>query len=131
MLRQKFFGPEIKQIEKEGATYMGGTKTEKAEKRRHKSGLPNVWKTVYRQRYLILMMLPGLIWFLIFKYCTYAGLGLAFTNYGFKKSVDFVGLRNFIRLFHAPQFWTAFKNTIIISICNIVFYFHFRLSSHC
>lgn len=42
------------------------------------------YRQLYRQRYLILMMLPGLLWFLIFKYCTYAGLGLAFTNYGLK-----------------------------------------------
>ena len=60
------------------------------------------YRQLYRQRYLILMMLPGLLWFLIFKYCTYAGLGLAFTNYGFKKSVDFVGLRNFNRVFYFP-----------------------------
>ena len=85
------------------------------------------YRQLYRQRYLILMMLPGLLWFLIFKYCTYAGLGLAFTNYGFKKSVDFVGLRNFNRLFKSAQFWTAFKNTMIISICNIVFYFPFPI----
>lgn len=87
----------------------------------------NLKRTLYRQRYLFLMLLPGVIWFIIFKYCTYAGLGLAFTNYGFKKTVDFVGLRNFTRLFHSPGFWTAFKNTIIISICNIVFYFPFPI----
>lgn len=87
----------------------------------------NFRRTLYRQRYLFLMLLPGLIWFIIFKYCTYAGLGLAFTNYGFKKTVDFVGLRNFTRLFHSPGFWTAFKNTIIISLCNIVFYFPFPI----
>lgn len=90
-------------------------------------GSASIWKTIWRQKYLFLMMLPGLIWFLVFKYCTYAGLALAFTNYGFKKSVDFVGLRNFIRLFKSPSFWTAFKNTIIISICNIVFYFPFPI----
>lgn len=82
-----------------------------------------LWKTICRQRYLLLMLLPGILWFLIFKYCTYAGLGMAFTNYGFKKSVDFVGLRNFVRLFKSVAFWTAFKNTLIISICNMVFYF--------
>ena len=87
----------------------------------------NFRRTLYRQRYLFLMLLPGLIWFIIFKYCTYAGLGLAFTNYGFKKTVDFVGLRNFTRLFHSPGFWTAFKNTIIIGLCNIVFYFPFPI----
>lgn len=85
------------------------------------------WKTVNKQKFLLLMLLPGLIWFLIFKYCTYAGLGIAFTNYGFKKAVDFVGLRNFIRLFKSATFWTAFKNTMIISVCNIVFYFPFPI----
>lgn len=84
-------------------------------------------KTLYRQRYLLLMMLPGLLWFLIFKYCTYAGLGLSFTNYGFKKSIDFVGIRNFKRIFMSAVFWNAFKNTLIISICNLIFYFPFPL----
>lgn len=92
-----------------------------------KANARNFRRTLYRQRYLFLMLLPGLIWFIIFKYCTYAGLGLAFTNYGFKKSVDFVGLRNFTRLFNSPGFWNAFKNTIIISLCNIVFYFPFPI----
>lgn len=89
--------------------------------------LPRILKNVNRQKYLLLMLLPGLIWFLVFKYCTYAGLGLSFTNYGFKKTVDFVGMKNFIRLFKAAAFWTAFKNTLIISVCNIVFYFPFPI----
>jgi len=81
----------------------------------------------YKQRYLIIMMLPGLIWYIVFKYFTYGGLLLAFTNYGFKAQVDFVGLRNFVRLFQSAVFWNAFKNTVIISLCNIVFYFPFPL----
>ncbi len=85
------------------------------------------WRTLYRQRYIWLMLIPGLLWFLVFKYCTYAGLAMSFTNYGFKKTVDFVGLRNFQRLFKSVQFWTAFKNTLIISLCNIIFYFPFPI----
>ena len=92
-----------------------------------KISLPGILKNIHRQKYLLLMLLPGLLWFVVFKYCTYAGLGLAFTNYGFKKSVDFVGMRNFIRLFKSVAFWTAFKNTMIISICNIIFYFPFPI----
>lgn len=84
-------------------------------------------RTVYRQRYLLLMMIPGLLWYIVFKYTTYLGLGLAFTNYGFKDTVSFVGLRNFSRLFKSAMFWNALRNTLIISICNIVFYFPFPL----
>lgn len=82
---------------------------------------------VYRQRYLLLMLLPGLLYFIVFKYITYAGLTLAFTNYGFKKEVSFVGLTNFIRLFKSNTFWNAFKNTLVISLFNIIFYFPFPL----
>lgn len=83
--------------------------------------------TLYKQRYLFIMLLPGLLWFLIFKYLTYSGLLLAFTNYGFRAEVDFIGLKNFQRLFKSAVFWNAFRNTIIISLCNIIFYFPFPL----
>ena len=86
-----------------------------------------IWTTIYNQRFLWLMILPGLLWFIIFKYCTYAGLSLAFTNYGFRDEVSFVGLRNFSRLFQSSVFWNAFRNTLIISLCNIIFYFPFPL----
>ena len=87
----------------------------------------SIWSTIYNQRYLWFMILPGLIWFIVFKYCTYAGLTFAFTNYGFRDEVSFVGLRNFSRLFQSSVFWNAFRNTIIISLCNIIFYFPFPL----
>lgn len=86
-----------------------------------------VRKILYQQRYLLMMMLPGILWFIIFKFATYTGLALAFTNYGFSKEVSFVGLRNFSRLFKSAAFWNAFKNTVIISVCNIIFYFPFPL----
>lgn len=87
----------------------------------------NIWRTIYNQRYLLLMMLPGILWYIVFKFATYSGLLLAFTNYGFKDTVSFVGLRNFRRLFKSAVFWNSFRNTLIISLCNIVFYFPFPL----
>lgn len=76
-----------------------------------------------RQKYLLLMLLPGMIWYLVFKYVPMLGLGLAFTDYGFRAKVSFVGLENFHRLFTSSIFWKAFRNTIVLSIYNIVFYF--------
>ena len=84
-------------------------------------------KRLWKQRWLLLMLLPGIIWFILFKYATYAGLGLSFTNYGFRKTVSFVGLRNFQRLFRSASFLNAFRNTLIISLYNIVFYFPFPI----
>jgi len=78
---------------------------------------------VQKQKYLLLMMLPGLVWYVLFKYLPSLGLGLAFTDYGFRATTSFIGLANFQRLLKSAIFWNAFRNTLIISIANIVFYF--------
>ncbi len=78
---------------------------------------------IRRQKFLLLMLCPGIIWYIVFKYLPMLGLGLAFTDYGFRAKVSFVGFDNFIRLFSSSIFWNAFRNTLVISILNIVFYF--------
>ena len=78
---------------------------------------------IKRQRFLLLMILPGLIWYLLFKYLPMLGLGLAFTDYGFRANVSFVGFANFERLFSSSIFWRSFRNTLLLSFYNIVFYF--------
>ncbi|MFA5448017.1 MAG: ABC transporter permease subunit [Sphaerochaeta sp.] len=81
------------------------------------------YSRVKAQRYLLLIMLPGLVWYLLFKYLPLLGLFLGFTDYGFRATVSFVGLDNFRRLFTSSIFWNAFRNTMIISVANIIFYF--------
>ena len=78
---------------------------------------------IKRQKYLLLMLLPGILWYVVFKYLPMLGLSLAFTDYGFKAKVSFIGLKNFKRLFSSTIFWNAFRNTLVISIMNTVFYF--------
>ena len=78
---------------------------------------------IKRQKLLIIMLVPGLLWYLIFKYLPMISLGLAFTDYGFRAKVSFIGFDNFKRLFTSVIFWNAFRNTLIISLANIVFYF--------
>lgn len=82
---------------------------------------------VRRQKCLLLMLIPGVLWYLVFKYLPMLSLGLAFTDYGFRAKVSFIGLDNFHRLFTSTIFWNAFRNTLLISLANIVFYFPFPL----
>ena len=84
---------------------------------------------VRKQKFLLLMLLPGMIWYLVFKYMPMLGLGLAFTDYGFRANVSFVGLDNFQRLFTSTIFWNAFRNTLLISFYNKIFYFPIPLIS--
>lgn len=79
--------------------------------------------TLSNQKFLLLMLLPGVVWYLLFKYLPLLGLALGFTDYGFRARVSFVGLENFQRLFTSAIFWNAFRNTLIISLANIIFYF--------
>ena len=89
--------------------------------------IPNIHKPlsvrIKRQKYLLIMLIPGIVWYILFKYLPLMGLSLAFTDYGFRAKVSFIGLENFRRLFNSAIFWKAFKNTLIISLANIVFYF--------
>ena len=90
-------------------------------------GLPKTqssfWERVNRQKYVLLLLIPGLIWYIIFSYLPMIGSYLAFTNTGLTANPTFIGLDNFKRLFMSPDFWRAFKNTLIISAYYLIFYF--------
>jgi putative aldouronate transport system permease protein len=68
-------------------------------------------------------MIIGLIWYILFKYYPLWFITKAFTNYGTVADAYFTGLANFRRLFASPLFWRAFKNTLVLSFLNLVFYF--------
>lgn len=79
-----------------------------------------------RNRWLYAMLLPGLLYFLIFKYWPMYGILIAFKDYqpflGFWDS-PFVGLKHFERLFGDSNFLMLFRNTLILAAYNILFFF--------
>ena len=69
-----------------------------------------------------LMLLPGLVYFIVFHYAPMYGVQIAFRNYRMKLGFfgsPWVGMENFERLFRDPGFITALKNTVIISLLKI------------
>ena len=80
-------------------------------------------KRFSKQKYIFMLVVPGVIWFIVFKYYPLRFIIKAFTNYGPVANPRFTGLANFQRLFLSPNFWRAFRNTLILSFYNIVFYF--------
>ncbi|WP_028551803.1 ABC transporter permease [Paenibacillus sp. UNC451MF] len=86
----------------------------------------SLWKRVVRNRYIYLMILPGFLYFLIFKYIPMFGLIISFQDYQPYKGImgsEWVGLEHFRRLFTDSEFWNIFKNTLVVFVVNIVFYF--------
>lgn len=75
---------------------------------------------------LYLMALPGILFFIIFKYLPMGGVIIAFQDFhpftGFLGS-KWVGFKHFERLFTDMDFFMLLKNTLIISFYNIVFAF--------
>ncbi|WP_166244662.1 ABC transporter permease [Paenibacillus turpanensis] len=83
-------------------------------------------KTLLRDKWLYLMLLPGIAYFFIFKYVPMYGLTMAFQDYkphlGFFGS-PWVGLKHFERFFSEPSFGMLFRNTLLIALYNLIFFF--------
>ncbi len=83
-----------------------------------------------RDKLLYLMLIPGLVYVLLFKYAPMYGVTIAFRNYNiFKGFADapFVGLANFAKLFSRSAFTRALGNNILISILKLVCGFPFPI----
>lgn len=85
-----------------------------------------VARRLRRDKWLYFMLIPGAVYFILFKYAPMWGLLLAFKDYqpylGFMGS-EWVGLKHFNRLFHDPVFWMLLRNTLILASYNIFFFF--------
>jgi putative aldouronate transport system permease protein len=74
---------------------------------------------------MYLFLVPGLVYFLLFRYVPLLGNVIAFQDYSPFTGFDspWVGLENFARLFTDPDFGTALRNTLEISILQLIFFF--------
>lgn len=83
-------------------------------------------KKIYKHRQLYILLLPTLLYYLIFCYGPMFGLTMAFQDYsitrGFFES-EFVGFENFVKFFNDTNFWRLIKNTLSISLWQLVFAF--------
>lgn len=75
---------------------------------------------------LYLMIFPGLVYFIIFKYLPMGGLVIAFQDYqpylGIMES-PWAGLKHFNRLFTDPTFFMLLRNTLVLFALNIIVFF--------
>ena len=66
-----------------------------------------------------LLLLPGLIYLIIFEYGPMYGVQIAFKNYRASKGIwgsEWVGFKHFIHFFQYPNFWKMIKNTLSITL---------------
>jgi len=78
---------------------------------------------IWQQRYLFLLLIPGMASLILFSYVPVYGVQLAFKSY--KVSLGIWGspwnnFAHFERIFGDPDFWSVTKNTLIISFMKIL-----------
>lgn len=94
--------------------------------RRKPSSESRLLKRMNKNKWLYVMILPGLLYFLIFKYIPMYGLIISFQDYkpfqGIRGS-EWVGFKHFERLFTEPDFLNILTNTLTLFGLNILFFF--------
>ena len=81
------------------------------------------FKQVKLHRQLLIMLLPTLLYLLIFHYVPIYGIVIAFKDFQLSKGIlesPWVGFTHFMEVFSDPNFKNALKNTIFISLLKFI-----------
>lgn len=98
-------------------------------------GLPQAAKKPLRvrlnqQKSLLVLVVPAIVWLLVFRYWPIYGIVVAFKEYNVALGVarsPWIGLRYFEELFTDPLFYNALRNTFLISGLKLVVGFPFTI----
>lgn len=83
-------------------------------------------KRISKSRYLYVIFLLPLIYFIVFHYAPMYGVIVAFKNYNIVRGIwksPWVGLKYFIKFVNDPYFWKVVRNTFLMSFYNILWGF--------
>ncbi len=88
------------------------------------SKLQTIKNSLRKHWLLYVMLVPVLLWYLIFCYAPMGGIIIAFKNYRFDMGIfksPFIGLDNFSKMLTDTYFLRGVKNTLIFSFGRIIF----------
>lgn len=115
--------PALKSVS--GEEYEGAAVEEEKPKRPPTRG-ELLLRKIYRNRHIYIMLIPVIVFYIIFSYVPMYGIILAWKEWRPRFGVlysPWVGWTNFANLFAQTQFMLAFRNTIIISALRLVICF--------
>ncbi len=96
------------------------------EKAKFKWSKKRLWVEMYRSKNLYLMLMPVILYYLIFHYIPMVGNVIAFQDYRITRGIfdsEFVGLKHFVTFLKDVNFWRLLKNTISINLAALIFGF--------
>ena len=89
----------------------------------------NAGKRIRKSRYLILMIIPAIIYYAVFCYVPMYGVLIAFKRFLPSRGImgspwaDMSGFGNFAIIFQDEKFWQVLGNTVLIGTCKIIISF--------
>ncbi|MCR2822063.1 ABC transporter permease [Lederbergia panacisoli] len=99
-----------------------------------KQPAPSRWVSAFRHikrdRQLLLLFIPCIVFFAIFRYGPMYGLIIAFKDYDVWSGIigsEWVGLEHFRNFFSSPDFFKLFKNTILLGFYSLLIGFPFPI----
>lgn len=80
------------------------------------------WREMVKYRWLYFLLIPGVLFFAIFKYVPMYGLKIAFMDYNQYDPAKsaWVGFEQFAKLFSKRSFLPVLRNTIVISLLKLI-----------
>ena len=79
-----------------------------------------------RYKYVYIMLIPSVVWYILFCYRPLLGNVIAFKDYKASKGIwgsPWVGIKHFTAFFSSFYFWRLLRNTLLISLYGIIFSF--------
>lgn len=84
------------------------------------------WGSVWANKWLYIMLIPFVLYYALFVYKPMWSLQIAFKDYSVYKGIagsPWVGFANFAEFFTGPYFWQTLRNTVVLSVYNLIFVF--------
>lgn len=88
-----------------------------------------LWSAIKMHRFYYYLIIPGMLYFLIFDYIPMFGIIVAFKDISPFEGVsaiftsEWVGFKHFIRFWNSYYFWNVMRNTLLISGYKLLFGF--------
>ncbi len=82
----------------------------------------NLVKRIWNCKWLYLMLLPVIVYYVVFKYVPMYGITMAFKDYNVFKGVlgsPWCGLDVFEKIFANKNFWLTIRNTLLLNISTL------------
>lgn len=87
------------------------------------TGWARTRKILWKNRAVYLMVLPVIIYYILFHYKPMYGIIIAFMDYNPRRGIsgsDWVGFKHFVDFFTGPYFWRLLGNTLKLSLSTLV-----------